>query len=69
MHGKVDVAAQKRVFDFLGEQTLSADLGQIPVLDSVSGRYDCENFDTHGIDTDSFNESLFDLLGLDDREP
>ena len=69
MCGKVDAAAQQRLFDLLGEQTLAANLRQISVLDSIARRDDWDDFDTSSIDPDLFDESLLYLFGLDDREP
>ena len=37
MHGEIDVAAQQRLLDLLGEQALAALLRQRPVLDGVAG--------------------------------
>ena len=37
MHGQIHVAAQQRLVDLLGEQTLAAEIAQRRVLDAVAG--------------------------------
>jgi len=40
MHGKVDLIAKERVFDFFDEQPFAAGLGQGFFLQAIAGRLD-----------------------------
>ena len=48
VHGEIDLAAQQRVFDFLDEQPLAADLGQRRILQAIARRLDHDDAGTAG---------------------
>ena len=46
MHREIKFAGNQSIFDLLGEQTLAADVGQRPVLNTISGGVDDDGFDS-----------------------
>ena len=70
MHRGVDFAGQERLFDFLGEKTLAADLRKSAVLNEVAGGLDDD--DGHGVLGGEFGmgfaEAAAHLAGLGQGE-
>ena len=66
MDRKIDAAAQKRVFDFFGEQPLAADVGKIAVLNPVARGLDDLYSDAAGRkDWKGSNEAFAHRVRLD----
>jgi hypothetical protein len=58
--GQIDGPGQQRLFDFLGEHALGADLGEGNIGDPVAGGLDDFNFDV----MPALLEQRFDVTGL-----